>query len=156
MKADFEKHKCTILLYPERRDVWRKGARLIRETVERLAETIVRFEPVFWGYSGKNIPKLAPSSRLKMFDIEYDDIWTRDTGGVPVGDDELVSFGFDAWGGLYGSVAKDLTVAETIAQLHGLGLKKSSLITERGKGKRAIKDKKIISENDKKIISIKK
>ncbi|MCL2218339.1 MAG: agmatine deiminase family protein [Chitinispirillia bacterium] len=132
MKAEYEQHKCTILLYPERRDVWRKGAQLIRETVERLAETIAEFEPVFLGYNGQNIPKLQVADQLKTVDIEYDDIWARDTGGIPVGDDELVIFGFDAWGGLYGSVTKDMSVSGTIAQFCKLKPKKSAIVTEGG------------------------
>lgn len=132
MKAEFERHKCTILLYPERRDVWRKGARLIRETVARLAEIIARFEPVFLGYSGKNIPEITPYDQLKTFEVNYNDIWVRDTGGVPVDKDELAVFKFDAWGGLYGSVAKDLTVAEAIARQCGLKCKKSGIVTEGG------------------------
>jgi agmatine deiminase len=64
--------------------------------------------------------------------MEYDDIWVRDTGGVPVGEDELATFGFDAWGGLYGSVTKDLTVAETIARQCGLTPKKCGIVAEGG------------------------
>jgi len=134
MKAEFEWHKCTILLYPERRDVWRKEAKFIKETIERLAETIARYEPILLGYNGNNVPKLVSSGYLKSFNIkiEYDDIWIRDTGAIPVSCDELVAFGFDAWSGLYENAERDLTVATKIGQLCGIEPKRSNLILEGG------------------------
>jgi agmatine deiminase len=132
MKAEFELHKCTVLLYPERKDVWRKGARQIKETVEHLAETIVDFEPVFLGHNKNNIPKLMSSRNLKLFNIEYDDIWVRDTGPVPVDSDNLAAFGFDAWSGLYGDFKKDSAVAEKVGQLFGVKPEKSKLVLEGG------------------------
>lgn len=132
MKADFEGHNCTILLYPERKDVWRKGAQPIKDTVENLAELIAKFESVFLGYSENNMPRVKSNKDLKLFNIEYNDIWIRDTGPVPIGNNEAAIFKFNAWGGLYSNFEKDLTVAENIGQLCNVKTTKNNLVLEGG------------------------
>jgi len=134
MKAEFEWHKCTILLYPERKDVWRKEAIPIKETIEQLAQLISKYEPVLLGYNENNVPKIVSSGYLKSFNIkiEYDDIWVRDTGAIPVNNDEMVAFAFDAWSGLYENAERDVTVADKVGQLCGVEPKKSNLVLEGG------------------------
>ncbi len=137
MRAEFERHKCTILLYPERKDVWRKNAVPIKDTVEKLAEVISGFEPVIFGCNGKDVPKIFSlknydAARLKNIKLKYDDIWVRDTGPIPLNENLFVSFGFDAWSGLCRDYKKDSAVALNIGKLLGVPTNKCGLVLEGG------------------------
>ncbi|MCL2861592.1 MAG: agmatine deiminase family protein [Firmicutes bacterium] len=132
MKAEFENHKYTVLLYPQRQDVWRKDAVCIKKTVEELSQVVSKYEKVFLGHNEDNVPKIKSSEHLKVINIPNDDIWTRDTGPIPLKDDSLVSFEFDAWGGLCKDTDKDREVAQKIADLEGKETKKSFLVLEGG------------------------
>ncbi|MCL2063395.1 MAG: agmatine deiminase family protein [Candidatus Cloacimonetes bacterium] len=134
MKSEFEKHQYTILLYPERSDVWRMNADPIKRIVENLAEFVSEFEPVILGYNENNVPskmnKLNYEIHFKK--IDYDDIWVRDTGAIPIFDDIFTAFQYDAYGGLIGDVTKDSTVAQQITQILKVKIEESSLVLEGG------------------------
>ena len=136
MKADFAFHDGTLLLYPTRKDVWRRNAELIAETVTDLAQTLAKLEPTVLGVlpelDKNRIQTSCPDVRVKV--MTYDDIWARDSGAVPT-KDGLVKFGFNAWGGdegLYGSWAQDATLPEQMSELLGKDLSLSSLTLEGG------------------------
>ena len=132
MKADFDYHKCSILLYPERKDVWRSEAKFIRQTILELAKVMSTFELVFIGYNRHHQFEKNESNMVKNFYAAYNDIWSRDTVGVPLYGDNLAVFQFDAWGGLYTKTTDDLMLPKTIAELLSLNIKKSHLILEGG------------------------
>jgi agmatine deiminase len=122
MPAEFEPHEATWLLWPERTDNWRDGARPAQEAVLKVAAAIGHFEPVNLGVS----PPLFDSVRsitppgVQATNIEYDDIWVRDIGPtfvVAERPDTLrsIQWRFNAWGGLYKSYARDLTVPREIS-----------------------------------------
>ena len=54
MPAEFEPHRATWLLWPERSDDWRDGARPAQEAVLNVAAAIRHFEPVNLGVSRPN------------------------------------------------------------------------------------------------------
>lgn len=136
MKSDFDIHSGTWLLYPTRRDVWRKNAQPIAETVVRLAETIGKYEPTFLGVlptvDQKSISsKLGNSCVVQML---YNDIWVRDTGAIPCKYD-LVKFGFNAWGGsdgLYCDWSLDSSVPEQMCKILQKNLRSCPLVIEGG------------------------
>lgn len=136
MKADFAFHDGTLLLYPTRKDVWRRNAELIAETVEDLGKILSRFEPTVLGV----LPELdknriqASCPDVRVTTMLYDDIWVRDSGAVPT-EDGLIKFGFNAWGGdegLYGSWEQDATMPEQMSKLLKEKLSLSSLTLEGG------------------------
>ena len=134
MRADFESHNGTFLLYPTRRDVWRKQAVPIAKVIAHLASVLAEFEPVTLGV----LPEVDRASvgvgpdRVRVVPMEYDDIWIRDTGAIPVGEG-LVGFGFNAWGGeLYGDWSRDLTVPEQMSSLVSLPLTRCDVTLEGG------------------------
>ena len=136
MKADFASHDGTLLLYPTRMDVWRKGAKPIAETVVSLAQLLSRHESTVLGVLPKldknRIQTICPDVRVEP--MLYDDIWARDSGAVPT-KCGLVKFRFNAWGGdegLYGSWELDSTVPEQMSRLLGKGLSTSPLTLEGG------------------------
>ena len=136
MKADFQRHDGTLLLYPTRRDVWRGEAKPIATTVTALAQLLSQYEPtllgVLPGLDKNQIQAACPDVRVER--MLYDDIWARDSGGVPT-EDGLVKFGFNAWGGedgLYGDGSKDSTLPEQMGKILGKELSLSSITLEGG------------------------
>ncbi|MDE2051357.1 MAG: agmatine deiminase family protein, partial [Gammaproteobacteria bacterium] len=59
MPAEFEPHDATWLLWPERTDNWREGAKPAQEAVLKVAAAVRHFEPVRLGVS----PPLVQSVR---------------------------------------------------------------------------------------------
>ncbi len=121
MKADFNIHEGTLLLFPCRTDVWRDGAIPAARSVMALAALIAEYEPVYLGVPAHRSGELAPTAPdgVRVVPMDYDDIWARDSGGVPVGEN-LVKFGFNAWGGedgLYGEWAKDANLPRQMSEL---------------------------------------
>ena len=136
MKADFNAHEGTFLMYPFRKDVWRDGAIPISKTVAELAAILAQYEPVNLGLSPSVADELLSHEigNSKILPMQYDDIWVRDSGAVPVGD-HLVKFGFNAWGGEDGLCCeweKDSTVPEQMSALLSKRLEISPLTLEGG------------------------
>lgn len=136
MRADFETHRGTILLYPTRSDVWRKQAEPIAETVMNLALQMSNFEPVVLGVlpcvEQKQV--LQKCGKVQIVSMQYNDIWIRDSGAIPLAD-SLVKLGFNAWGGdegLYGDWSLDETVPEQMSRILDLPLHTSRLVAEGG------------------------
>lgn len=130
MNADFSRHKATFLLYPSRKDVWRKQALPIRESIVGLANVISRFERVYLGYDVAVTQRVESGVVLEK--MQYNDVWTRDTGLIRV-KEKGVLFRFNAWGGeLYSDWSKDLTVAPRMAEILGVPYVESELTLEGG------------------------
>jgi agmatine deiminase len=121
MKADFNIHNGTLLLFPCRTDVWRDGAIPIARSVMALADLIAKHEPVYLGIPSDKMGEIAPTlpEGVTALSMDYDDIWSRDSGAVPVGE-HLVKFGFNAWGGedgLYGDWSADATLPQQMSRI---------------------------------------
>jgi agmatine deiminase len=122
MPAEFEPHDATWMLWPERTDNWREGARPAQEAVLKVAAAIRHFETVHLGVTPENMQRvrdIAPAG-VEVASIEYDDIWVRDTGPtflVSEQPDTLrsVQWRFNAWGGLYQPFTRDLTLPREIS-----------------------------------------
>jgi agmatine deiminase len=122
MPAEFEPHEATWLLWPQRPDNWREGARPAQEAVLKVAAAIRHFETVHLGVSPEymqSVREIAPPG-VQVASIEYDDIWVRDTGPtflVSEQPDTLrsVQWRFNAWGGLYQPFTRDLTIPREIS-----------------------------------------
>lgn len=131
MKADFNLHEGTFLLYPTRTDVWRRNAVPIKNVIKSLANTISRFEKVILG----TLPNCdVENVSAQITPIEYNDIWVRDSGAVPL-ENSLIKFGFNAWGGedgLYSDWSLDKTVPEQMSKILNKPLKEFPLTIEGG------------------------
>jgi len=122
MPAEFEPHEATWLLWPERTDNWRDGARPAQEAVLKVAAALRHFETVNLGVSPERfqeVREITPAG-VQAASIEYDDIWVRDIGPtflVSESPDTLrsVTWRFNAWGGLYTPYTRDLTVPREIS-----------------------------------------
>jgi agmatine deiminase len=142
MPAEWEPHAGTWLLWPERPDAWRLGAKPAQHTFAALASAIGRFEPVTMGVNHgqfRNARNVLPPS-VRVIELSSNDSWMRDCGPTFVvndrGDVRLVDWDFNAWGGLkegsYWPWDKDDMVPEKVADLLGVDRHKAPLVMEGG------------------------
>lgn len=106
MPGEFEPHAGCWLLWPERTDNWRLGAKPAQRVFVNVAEAISRFEPVTMGVSAGqflNARAMLPP-HIRVVEISYNDSWMRDCGPTFVVDKmglvRGVDWDFNAWGGL--------------------------------------------------------
>jgi hypothetical protein len=110
MPAEFEPHAGTWMLWPERPDNWRLGAKPAQEAFVAVASAIAAGEPVSVGVSAaqyENARQRLPS-HVRVVEISSNDAWVRDTGPTCVVDARGrvrgVDWVFNAWGGLDGGL----------------------------------------------------
>src|SRR4051812_37290888 len=110
MPGEFEPHAGTWLLWPERPDNWRLGAKPAQHAFATLATAIADSEPVTMGVSPQqfgNARRMLPAT-VRVVEMSHDDAWMRDVGPTFVVNDHGgvrgVDWQFNAWGGLRGGV----------------------------------------------------
>ena len=133
MLADFVADKGVFLMYPSRRDVWRRGALPMRETAVALANLLSKYQTVYFGTDREIGEPLDP--RVRAVEMRYDDVWARDTGLIPLADGSYTAFHFNAWGGdegLYDDYSRDSTVPTQMSALLGAPFRQSELTLEGG------------------------
>jgi agmatine deiminase len=143
MPGEFEPHQGCWMLWPERGDTWRLGAKPAQESFAEVAEAISRFEPVTVGVSGRqydNARRLLPH-RVKVVEIASDDAWMRDIGPTFVVNDSTreirgIDWQFNAWGGLekglYFPWNQDEQVARKVLELERMDRYPAPFIMEGG------------------------
>jgi agmatine deiminase len=130
MPGEFEAHIGCWMLWPERTDNWRLGAKPAQEAFVKVAEAISSFEPVTVGVSAnqyENATNQLPSN-VRVVEISADDSWARDSGPTFVRDGNGtvrgVDWEFNAWGGLvdglYFPWDQDEKVAHKICEIERL------------------------------------
>jgi len=110
MPAEWEPHAGCWMLWPERSDNWREGARPAQHAFAVVAAAISQGEPVSVGVSPAQYElareKLDPVVRL--VEMTNNDSWIRDCGPTFVindeGDVRGIDWKFNAWGGLHGGL----------------------------------------------------
>ena len=110
MPAEWEPHAGCYLVWPERPDNWRLGAKPAQRAFARVAEAIAEAEPVTVLVSAAqyvNARERLPL-HVRVVEMSTNDSWVRDTGPsfVVNGSGQLraVSWRFNAWGGLRGGL----------------------------------------------------
>lgn len=105
MPGEFEPHRGTYMIWPERTDNWRLGAKPAQATFVKVAEAISRFEPLTMCVSAgqyANARHLLPE-QVTVVEMSNNDSWMRDCGPTFVTDGKTlrgVDWEFNAWGGL--------------------------------------------------------
>jgi agmatine deiminase len=135
MPAEWAPHKQTWMVWPERTDNWRLGAKPAQEAFANVARAIAQFEPVTMLASARQLVHArnvldAEKTKhpIRVIEMENDDAWCRDTGPTFVVNDKGEVRGcdwtFNAWGGLDGGLyapwANDDAVAAQVLALEGL------------------------------------
>ncbi|MDR1942370.1 MAG: agmatine deiminase [Endomicrobium sp.] len=121
MPAEFEKHAATYMIWPQRPDNWRGGAKFAQEVFIKAAQAISENELVIMLVSAAQYKNARArlSSEIMTVNVENDDAWARDTGATFIvnglGGLRGIDWKFNAWGGaccgLYASWDKDDLVA---------------------------------------------
>lgn len=142
MPGEFEPHAGCWMLWPERTDNWRDGARPAQAAYAAVASAIARFEPVTVGVSARQFliarHRLPPAVRL--VELSSNDAWMRDCGPTFVVNDHGnvrgVDWEFNAWGGLDGGLYfpwdQDNLVARKVLDLERLDRYKADMVLEGG------------------------
>ena len=142
MPAEFEPHAGSWLLWPERPDNWREGARPAQQAFAAVAAAIARFEPVTVGASRTafGAARLGLDPRVRVVEMSHDDAWKRYVGPTCVvnrrGVVRGVDWHFNAWGGLRGGLYfpwdQDDLVARKVLEIERCDRYRAPLINEGG------------------------
>lgn len=142
MPGEFEPQKQIWMLWPQRPDNWRLGAKPAQRAWVEVAKAISRFEPVTVGVNHdqfENARYMLPPE-VRVVEISNNDAWMRDCGPTFVvndkGDVRLVDWIFNAWGGLYDGLYfpwdKDQLVPAKVAEIEGVDRYKAPIVLEGG------------------------
>ncbi|MFP8968332.1 agmatine deiminase [Pokkaliibacter sp. CJK22405] len=111
MPAEWARQDQVWMLWPERTDNWRLGAKAVQKAHAAMAEAISRFVPVSIGVSAKQYENASTQLAhldVRVVEISADDAWVRDTGPTFVindkGDVRGVDWDFNCWGGFNGGL----------------------------------------------------
>jgi agmatine deiminase len=152
MPAEFSEHQATWMLWPERTDIWRLGAKPAQYVFADIANTISEYENVIVGVTQSQYENARNklSKRIRVIEISYDDAWIRDTGPMFLVNKNGTACGidwfFNAWGGI-GHISEsggwnltgsyfpwklDDMVARKILEIEGIKRYRCPLILEGG------------------------
>ncbi len=139
MPGEFEPHAGCWMLWPERPDNWRLGAKPAQATFAAVAAAIAQFEPVTVGVSREQFcnarAKLPPSVR-----VVDNDCWMRDCGPIFVVNDQDevrgVDWEFNAWGGFEGGLYfpwdQDNLIPQKVLEIERIDRYKAPMVLEGG------------------------
>lgn len=144
MPAEFERHGGCWMLWPERADNWRNGAKNAQAAFAEIARAIAIAgrEPVTVGVSAAQYSnaraRLGPA--VRVMELSSNDAWARDCGPTVLidanGRRRGVDWEFNAWGGLssgmYFPWDRDAEVAQKILEAEGIDRYCAPLILEGG------------------------
>jgi len=142
MPGEFEPHAGCCILWPERPDNWRLGAKPGQRAFAAVATAIAQFEPVTMGVSRDqflNARHMLPSD-VRVVEMSYNDSWIRDCGPTFVVNDKGlvrgVDWDFNAWGGLDGGLYfpwdQDALVARKVLEIECVDRYKADMVLEGG------------------------
>jgi agmatine deiminase len=142
MPAEFERHSGCWMLWPERTDNWRQGAKPAQAAYAAVAAAIASGEPVSVGVSAAQFQNarahLPPE--IRVVELSSNDAWIRDSGPTFVidakGRRRGVDWTFNAWGGLNGGLYfpwdLDDEVAHKVLEIEGADRYRTSFVLEGG------------------------
>lgn len=128
MPGEFEPHRGTYMIWPQRPDNWRLGGKPAQRVFAKVAAAISEFEPITVCVNADqyaNARAMLPE-RVRVVEMSNNDAWVRDCGPTFVTNGDTVrgvDWEFNAWGGLvdglYFPWDKDDAIAEKICELEG-------------------------------------
>lgn len=106
MPGEFEKQEKVWMIWPQRPDNWRDGAKPAQHAYSMVAQAIAKFEPVTMLVSSDqyvNCREQLPPE-ISVVEMSSDDAWARDSGPSFLVNDKgelrACDWTFNAWGGL--------------------------------------------------------
>jgi agmatine deiminase len=142
MPGEFEPHAKTWMLWPERPDNWREGAKPAQVAFVEVAKAISQFEPVCMGVNPiqyDTARSMLPSD-VHVVVVPNDDAWMRDCGPTYVIDNfgyvRGIDWKFNAWGGLKGGLyypwELDDAVPQKVLEMEAIERYRAPIILEGG------------------------
>lgn len=142
MPAEWEDHSGCWLIWPERPDNWRLGAKPAQAAFTTVATAIAQAEQVTVAVSAAqydNARHHLPDG-IRVVEMSNDDSWMRDVGPTFVvsgtGDVRGVDWVFNAWGGLvdglYFPWAADDAIARKACEIEGVDRYRTDFVLEGG------------------------
>ncbi len=142
MPAEYERHSGCWMLWPERTDNWRDGAKPAQAAFAAVAGAISGGEPVTVGVSAaqfQNARARLPAA-VRVLEMSSNDAWIRDCGPTFVidakGRRRGIDWSFNAWGGLQGGLYfpwdRDDEVAQKVLEIEGSERYRTSFVLEGG------------------------
>jgi agmatine deiminase len=142
MPGEFEPHAGCWMIWPERPDNWRLGAKLAQAAFAAVATAISAGEPVTVAVSAAqfaNARQRLPA-RVRLVEISTNDAWMRDVGPTFIVNDRGarrgVDWQFNAWGGLDGGLYSpwdlDDAVARKVLEIEGCDRYRTDFVLEGG------------------------
>lgn len=142
MPGEFEPHAASWLLWPQRTDNWRQGARPAQKAFTDVAAAISRFEPVTVGVNQSqysNARSMLPET-IRVVELSNNDSWIRDCGPTFIKNDKGevrgIDWDFNAWGGLIGGLYfpwdLDDMVARKVLEMERVDRYKAPIVLEGG------------------------
>ncbi len=142
MPGEFAPHAGCWMIWPERPDNWRLGAKPAQEAFAAVASAIVAGEPVTMATSAAQFEHARASlpPAVRVVEMSSDDSWMRDVGPTFVCDGagalRGVDWRFNAWGGLEGGLYfpwdEDDRVARKVLEVEGVDRYRAPLVLEGG------------------------
>lgn len=130
MPGEFEPQQHIFMVWPERPDNWRQGAKPAQRAYAEVAKAIAKHTPVTMLVNNSQYANCRARlpEHIRVVEMSSDDAWVRDSGPTFVindkGEIRGVDWIFNAWGGLvdglYFPWANDDAVAQKICDLVGV------------------------------------
>lgn len=131
MPGEFEPHDHIFMIWPERTDNWRQGAKPAQRAYTEVAKAIAKHTPVTMLVNNTQFANARARlpENIRVVEMSSDDAWCRDCGPTFVINDATgeirgVDWIFNAWGGLkdglYFPWANDDAMAQKICDLQGI------------------------------------
>lgn len=126
------------MIWPERTDIWRCGAKLAQEVFVKVAESISQFEKVTMCVSHNQYfnARMKLPAQIRVLEMSSNDAWMRDVGPTFVVNDDgevrAVRWKFNAWGGIYFPWDKDELIALKIADIENIDCYEAPIVLEGG------------------------
>lgn len=138
MPPEWAPHASCWMIWPERTDNWRLGAKPAQKAFTAVASAIARFEPVTMLVSAaqyENARAMLPPG-VRVVEMSSNDAWARDIACTfllgPDGELAGVDWPFKSWGGLYFPWDKDDAIAGKILGLERAKRFRAPMVIEGG------------------------
>lgn len=142
MPAEYERHSGCWMLWPERTDIWRDGAKPAQGVFAEIATAIAAGDPVTVGTSAAQFhnARARLGAGIRVVELSANDAWIRDSGPTFVidarGRRRGVDWTFNAWGGLNGGLYfpwdRDDAVAQKVLEIEAADRYRTDFVLEGG------------------------
>ena len=122
MPAEFERQEGVYMLWPQRTDNWRNGAKPAQEVFAKVAATIAKYEKmtVLVNHNQYANARNMLDENIRLVELSNNDSWVRDTGATFLVNKKNqmrgIDWGFNAYGGLVEGIYFPWDLDECIGQ----------------------------------------